>query len=148
VIYGCGSLWLRQPEVALAIQRLAVRPFTMSRYQERNLASFVTTIVVSAVSLFVLFWVAQTLVHRRRGIKASVRHLLIPLILVGLVFGIGYVVTRLAPTKGTEDFPNLQDEFLVLQGIIALVFLMLGTLVLLLRGRRQAKKEASGNPAV
>lgn len=99
------------------------------------MADLPTILLVSAIPLFIVFWVALALDNRRKGIKTSLRHLLIPLILIGVVFGAGYVVTQIGLQIGAENLLTLQDDLLVFQGILSTLFLGAGIFAMLRRKR-------------
>jgi hypothetical protein len=99
------------------------------------LANLVTVLVVSGSALFIVLWVAHAFVNRRKGVKTSLRGLLIPLILIALVFGGGYLVTRIAPATIGESFRDSPDKLPIFKGL-SRWSLALATLVMLL-ARRQ-----------
>ena len=82
------------------------------------MADLPTILVVSAIPLFLVFGLAQALDNRRNGVKTSLRHLLMPPLLIAIVFGVGYLLTQIVLAIGIDAVRENRESFLAISYIL------------------------------
>jgi hypothetical protein len=82
------------------------------------MADLPTILLVSAIPLFLVFGLAQALDNRRNGVKTSLRHLLMPPILIAIVFGVGYLLTQIVLAIGIDVVRENREVFLTITYIV------------------------------
>lgn len=88
------------------------------------MADLPTILLVSAIPLFLVFGLAQALDNRRKGVKTSLRHVLVPPLLIAIVFGVGFLLTQIVFAIGIDVVRENRGSFLTITYIIvaAIVF--------------------------